>query len=139
MRWVLFTTMGRQSRSSVLAALLGALWSGFCMVLFVWPAVDAAIVAPPWSNPSSNPCALQPGGWQLLYWAPLKKCFKIFTVVFSLRLHVGIVSIICFQIIDRISMSRDDGTESGGQFLRPSGHIGHNGCRVPLSTGHCAQ
>lgn len=57
------------------------------MVHVVWPlmvAVDAAIVAPPWSNPSNNPCALQPGGWQLLYWAPLKKCFKIFTVVFSL-------------------------------------------------------
>lgn len=40
----------------------------------------AAIVAPPWSNPSNNPCASMPGGWQLLYWAPLQKCFKIFTV-----------------------------------------------------------
>ena len=38
----------------------------------------SAIVPPPWSNPSTNPCATMPGGWQLLYWPPLKKCFKIF-------------------------------------------------------------
>lgn len=41
---------------------------------------EAAIVPPPWSDPSNNPCAALPGGWQLLYWAPLRKCFKIFTV-----------------------------------------------------------
>lgn len=41
---------------------------------------DGAIVPPPWSDPSKNPCANMPGGWQLLYWAPLKQCFKIFTV-----------------------------------------------------------
>ncbi|XP_058833558.1 uncharacterized protein LOC131691288 [Topomyia yanbarensis] len=38
----------------------------------------AAIVPPPWSDPNKNPCASQPGGWQLLYWPPLRKCFKIF-------------------------------------------------------------
>uniref|UniRef100_A0A182FTP4 DUF4789 domain-containing protein n=1 Tax=Anopheles albimanus TaxID=7167 RepID=A0A182FTP4_ANOAL len=38
----------------------------------------AAIVPPPWSDPNKNPCASQPGGWQLLYWPPLKRCFKIF-------------------------------------------------------------
>lgn len=39
-----------------------------------------AIIPPPWSDPTKNPCANMPGGWQLLYWAPLKQCFKIFTV-----------------------------------------------------------
>lgn len=38
------------------------------------------IVPPPWSDPAKNPCASMTGGWQLLYWAPLKKCFKIFTL-----------------------------------------------------------
>jgi hypothetical protein len=38
----------------------------------------SAIVPPPWSDPNKNPCAQLPGGWQLLYWKPLKKCFKIF-------------------------------------------------------------
>lgn len=41
---------------------------------------DTAIIPPPWSDPEKNPCATMPGGWQLLYWPPLKKCFKIFTV-----------------------------------------------------------
>lgn len=38
------------------------------------------IVPPPWSDPAKNPCASMAGGWQLLYWTPLKKCFKIFTL-----------------------------------------------------------
>lgn len=38
----------------------------------------AAIAPPPWSDPEKNPCARMPGGWQLLYWPPLDKCFKIF-------------------------------------------------------------
>lgn len=42
--------------------------------------IETAVVPPPWSDPFNNPCAAQPGGWQLLYWPPLKKCFKIFTV-----------------------------------------------------------
>lgn len=37
-----------------------------------------AVAAPPWSDPKNNPCANQPAGWQLIYWPPLKKCFKIF-------------------------------------------------------------
>lgn len=41
---------------------------------------NGAIVPPPWSDPQKNPCANMPGGWQLLYWAPLRQCFKIFTV-----------------------------------------------------------
>ena len=40
----------------------------------------AAIVPPPWANPSSNPCAAQPRGWQLLFWPPDGKCYKIFQV-----------------------------------------------------------
>lgn len=42
-------------------------------------AILAAIAPPPWSDPTKNPCASQPGGWQLLYWPPLNQCFKIFT------------------------------------------------------------
>ncbi len=53
---------------------------------FVWLTINlltlstvyGAIAPPPWSDPSKNPCANMPGGWQLIYWAPLKKCFKIF-------------------------------------------------------------
>ncbi|XP_011296245.2 uncharacterized protein LOC101892649 isoform X1 [Musca domestica] len=41
---------------------------------------DSAIIPPPWSDPDKNPCATMPGGWQLLYWPPLKKCFKIFSL-----------------------------------------------------------
>lgn len=42
--------------------------------------IHCAIIPPPWSDPNKNPCASLPGGWQLLYWAPLKKCFKIFQI-----------------------------------------------------------
>lgn len=53
------------------------------IVLTIFKLVDngvyAAIAPPPWSDPSKNPCAALPGGWQLLYWPPLDKCFKIFT------------------------------------------------------------
>lgn len=38
----------------------------------------AAIVPPPWANPSSNPCAAQTRGWQLLFWPTDGKCYKIF-------------------------------------------------------------
>lgn len=41
---------------------------------------NAAIVPPPWGDPTKNPCAKLPGGWQLLYWAPLNDCYKIFQV-----------------------------------------------------------
>lgn len=44
------------------------------------PSALAGIVPPPWSDPAKNPCASMAGGWQLLYWTPLKKCFKIFTL-----------------------------------------------------------
>ncbi|XP_046487542.1 uncharacterized protein [Neodiprion pinetum] len=40
----------------------------------------AAIVPPPWANPSNNPCAAQPRGWQLLYWPADGKCYKIFQI-----------------------------------------------------------
>ncbi|KAG7197909.1 hypothetical protein KM043_016150 [Ampulex compressa] len=40
--------------------------------------VRAAIMPPPWADPSSNPCAAQPRGWQLLFWPPDGKCYKIF-------------------------------------------------------------
>lgn len=40
--------------------------------------VKSAIMPPPWADPSSNPCAAQPRGWQLLFWPPDGKCYKIF-------------------------------------------------------------
>lgn len=42
--------------------------------------VEAAVMAPPWANPKLNPCASQPRGWQLLFWPPDGKCYKIFQV-----------------------------------------------------------
>ncbi|XP_053953273.1 uncharacterized protein LOC128860064 isoform X1 [Anastrepha ludens] len=50
------------------------------LTLFLSQMTQAAIVPPPWSDPEKNPCASMPGGWQLLYWPPLKQCFKIFTI-----------------------------------------------------------
>lgn len=43
-------------------------------------AVEMAIIPPAWADPERNPCASLPGGWQLLYWAPLRRCFKIFNL-----------------------------------------------------------
>jgi len=45
---------------------------------------DCLAIAPPsWSDPKVNPCASMPnGGWQHLYYLPLKQCFKIFTLGF---------------------------------------------------------
>lgn len=40
----------------------------------------AAIVPPPWANPSNNPCAAQPRGWQLLFWPLDGKCYTIFQI-----------------------------------------------------------
>ncbi|XP_046807570.1 uncharacterized protein LOC111685867 isoform X1 [Lucilia cuprina] len=61
-----------------------ALHAGLSLVTFLTlllaQQADAAIIPPPWSDPEKNPCATMPGGWQLLYWPPLKKCFKIFTI-----------------------------------------------------------
>jgi Domain of unknown function (DUF4789) len=43
--------------------------------------VDALAISPPsWSDPNVNPCAKLSNGWQHLYYAPLKACFKIFTL-----------------------------------------------------------
>lgn len=42
--------------------------------------VKAVIMPPPWADPLSNPCALQPRGWQLLFWPLDGKCYKIFQV-----------------------------------------------------------
>lgn len=39
-----------------------------------------SIDPPSWSNPKVNPCAATANGWQYLYFPPLKKCFKIFTL-----------------------------------------------------------
>ncbi|XP_014612082.1 PREDICTED: uncharacterized protein LOC106791159 [Polistes canadensis] len=42
--------------------------------------IKAVIMPPPWADPLNNPCALQPRGWQLLYWPPDGKCYKIFQI-----------------------------------------------------------
>ncbi|XP_023030159.2 uncharacterized protein [Leptinotarsa decemlineata] len=55
----------------------------FQMKLFLFlfqPQTEAAVMAPPWANPKLNPCASQPNGWQLLFWPPEAKCYKIFQV-----------------------------------------------------------
>jgi hypothetical protein len=45
--------------------------------------VNSYAIAPPsWSDPNVNPCARMSNGWQHLYYAPLKACFKIFTTGF---------------------------------------------------------
>nr|XP_023030160.1 uncharacterized protein LOC111518060 isoform X2 [Leptinotarsa decemlineata] len=51
------------------------------LFLFLFqPQTEAAVMAPPWANPKLNPCASQPNGWQLLFWPPEAKCYKIFQV-----------------------------------------------------------
>lgn len=65
-----------QTKLAVMNGLLQ--WIAISIVIV---GIDGAIVPPPWSDPQKNPCANMPGGWQLLYWAPLKQCFKIFTVI----------------------------------------------------------
>ncbi|XP_975550.1 uncharacterized protein LOC664451 [Tribolium castaneum] len=48
------------------------------LILLGLDAALGAVLPPPWANPKLNPCATQPGGWQLLYWPPDGKCYKIF-------------------------------------------------------------
>lgn len=55
------------------------LFGCFLCLLFVADA-KTAIIPPPWANPIHNPCAVQPRGWQLLYWPDDGKCYKIFQV-----------------------------------------------------------
>ncbi|XP_014260557.1 uncharacterized protein LOC106673101 [Cimex lectularius] len=40
--------------------------------------VSSTVLVPPWGDPTQNPCALKPNGWQLLYWPEDEKCYKIF-------------------------------------------------------------
>lgn len=56
------------------------LWFVLVIVMQQQRIDGGVIIAPAWADPEWNPCASMPGGWQLLYWPPLKKCFKIFTV-----------------------------------------------------------
>ncbi|XP_021916488.1 uncharacterized protein LOC110828249 isoform X2 [Zootermopsis nevadensis] len=39
---------------------------------------QAAVLPPPWADPVRNPCAAQPGGWQLLFWPQDGQCYRIF-------------------------------------------------------------
>lgn len=58
--------------------ILWPVFSGLILLKYFAFLTDAAIVAPPWANPKLNPCASQPRGWQLLFWPPDGKCYKIF-------------------------------------------------------------
>lgn len=51
------------------------------LLCFLSISIKGAVLPPPWANPKINPCATQPRGWQLLYWPPDGKCYKIFQVI----------------------------------------------------------
>ncbi|CAG2053473.1 unnamed protein product [Timema podura] len=40
--------------------------------------VQTAVLPPRWADPTLNPCANQPGGWQLLHWPSDGRCYRIF-------------------------------------------------------------
>lgn len=108
---------------------------------------DAAIEPPPWSDPSRNPCASKPGGWQLLYWAPLKQCFKIYTVIKTHEINI-IKSIdvstyfflnatnILYVVLSTawLPMSRHNGINT--RHWRQLTLFNWCNSRVPLSTKH---
>ncbi|KAJ1525942.1 hypothetical protein ONE63_009128 [Megalurothrips usitatus] len=37
-----------------------------------------SVVPPSWADPRHNPCAAQPGGWQLILWPGDGRCYRIF-------------------------------------------------------------
>ncbi|KAJ8984611.1 hypothetical protein NQ317_006073 [Molorchus minor] len=49
-------------------------------LLLLQPETQGAVMAPPWADPKLNPCATQPRGWQLLFWPPDGKCYRIFKI-----------------------------------------------------------
>lgn len=49
-----------------------------CVFLMCVMCLEAAVLPPPWADPAHNPCAAQPGGWQLLFWPPDGQCYRIF-------------------------------------------------------------
>lgn len=50
------------------------------LILIFIQLTESAISPPPWVDSVKNPCTNRTGGWQLIYWEPLKDCFKIFQV-----------------------------------------------------------
>lgn len=48
------------------------------MFLICVVCLQAAVLPPPWADPVHNPCAAQPGGWQLLFWPADGRCYRIF-------------------------------------------------------------
>lgn len=53
------------------------------LLVYLTSSIDAYAVQPPsWSDPKINPCAKIANGWQHLYYPPLDRCFKIFTLGF---------------------------------------------------------
>jgi hypothetical protein len=52
--------------------------SAGCVFLICAMCLQAAVLPPPWADPVRNPCAAQPGGWQLLFWPADGHCYRIF-------------------------------------------------------------
>jgi hypothetical protein len=45
-------------------------------ILFLLGFAEGFVIAPPWANPTINPCSEQ--SWQLIYWPADGKCYSIF-------------------------------------------------------------
>lgn len=97
------------------------------------PNAHAAIVPPPWSDPVKNPCARLPNGWQLLYWAPLNDCFKIFQVSSCHFTFFQTKLILIYSTKDGVPLSGHDGAESDRSKPNPCQWV-HG--RVSMSPWH---
>lgn len=95
-------------------------------IKFVWlislaALTRCAIVPPPWADPTKNPCANQPRGWQLVYWPDDGKCYKIYQVSFPKKIHFNNnfniwklkrdLDVWFCLVLDRCSLSWDNGTD----------------------------
>ena len=50
--------------------------SVFLLLLLLPPPSSSFVIAPPWADPASNPCAHK--SWQLLLWPEDGRCYRIF-------------------------------------------------------------
>lgn len=110
-----------------------------CQRLINLQHTNAAIVPPPWGDPSKNPCAKLPGGWQLLYWAPLNDCFKIFQVRVMKYYIINLIPNlpnIYYYCPDGIPLPRHYGIKSHWSRQYSCKWID---CRVSMSAGHCPE
>lgn len=115
---------------------ISSLWLMVTLLVVCEQQIESAVVPPPWSDPFSNPCATQPGGWQLLYWAPLKKCFKIFTVLSTTTLNGKLIfnSTKTLTFVAGLSVSGYNGIESDRKQFTVQ--INDDNSGMPMSTRH---